>query len=149
METFLDEIWARRHHVVKRQRPNYFEDLFGAVAIEEFLEYVRPDQAAVRLVRTTDKPDPETYRLADGSIDLVRVRNEFADGYTIVLNGLERHVPAIAELARTIEVELNFEAQVNAYITPPESQGFLPHYDDHDVLILQIEGTKTWHIYED
>jgi bifunctional lysine-specific demethylase and histidyl-hydroxylase NO66 len=44
-------------------------------------------------------------------------------------------------------VELNFETQVNAYVTPPKSQGFLAHYDDHDVLILQIEGAKTWRVY--
>jgi hypothetical protein len=54
----------------------------------------------------------------------------------------------MAALSQAIEVELGFETQVNAYITPPNSQGFLPHYDDHDVLILQIEGAKTWHVYD-
>jgi bifunctional lysine-specific demethylase and histidyl-hydroxylase NO66 len=44
-------------------------------------------------------------------------------------------------------LELNFPTQINAYVTPPESQGFLPHYDDHDVLILQTQGSKTWHLY--
>lgn len=148
VETFLDEIWATRQHVVKRNRSNYFDDLFDAAAVEDFLEYTRPEPSAVRLVRKDDTQDPQTYRLADGAIDLVRVRNEFADGYTIVLNGLQRHVPAIAELSRMIEIELNFETCVNAYITPPESQGFPPHYDDHDVLILQIQGSKTWHVYD-
>ncbi|MFC9767995.1 cupin domain-containing protein [Rhodococcus jostii] len=148
VDRFLDEIWATKHHVVQRHCPSYFDELFGAAEVEEFLEYVRPEQSAMRLVRMADKQDPETYRLADGAVDLIRVRNAFADGYTIVLNGLERYVPAIAELARAIEVELNFETQVNAYITPPGSQGFLPHYDDHDVLILQIQGSKTWHIYD-
>src|SRR3546814_3093203 len=76
------------------------------------------------------------------------LRNDCAAGFTIILNGLERYVGAVAELARGLEVELNFETQVNAYITPPGSQGFLPHYDDHDVIILQIQGSKRWHIYE-
>ena len=47
-----------------------------------------------------------------------------------------------------IEVELNFATKVNAYITPPESQGFVAHYDEHDVLILQIQGSKIWHLYD-
>ena len=37
--------------------------------------------------------------------------------YTIVLDGVERYVRAIASLAHSIEVELNFPVQVNAYIT--------------------------------
>ena len=36
---------------------------------------------------------------------------------------------------------------MNAYVTPPDSSGLMPHYDDHDVLILQIQGSKTWHLY--
>jgi len=148
VETFLTEIWATRHYVINRCCPGYFDGVFDAAAIEEYLEFARPERSEVRLIRTADRKAPETYRLADDTIDLVRIRNEFADGYTIVLNGLERHVPNIAALAHAIEVELNFETQVNVYITPPKSQGFLPHYDDHDVLILQISGTKTWHVYD-
>jgi bifunctional lysine-specific demethylase and histidyl-hydroxylase NO66 len=52
-------------------------------------------------------------------------------------------------LAHSIEVELNFPTAVNAYLTPAESQGFGAHCDDHDVLILQIQGSKIWHLYND
>jgi hypothetical protein len=115
--------------------------------MENFLQYVWPDQTAVRLVRSDHSKSPEDFRLSNGSVDMVRIRNHFADGYTLVLNGLDRHIAPIATLAHAIEAELNFETQVNAYITPPKSQGFLAHYDDHDVLILQIQGSKTWHVY--
>jgi hypothetical protein len=56
-------------------------------------------------------------------------------------------VRPIASLSHAIEVELNFTTQVNAYVTPPESQGFVTHYDEHDVLILQVRGSKIWHQY--
>jgi lysine-specific demethylase/histidyl-hydroxylase NO66 len=134
--------------VVQRDCPDYFAGLIDSATIEEHLEYGRPERSAVRLIKAADKREPEAYRFADGGVDLVRIRNEFADGYTLVLNGLERYLPASAALSRAIEAELNFETQVNAYITPPNSQGFLPHYDDHDVLILQIQGSKTWHVYD-
>jgi bifunctional lysine-specific demethylase and histidyl-hydroxylase NO66 len=149
VETFLAEIWAQRHHLVSRNCPNYFEDLFDAQAAETLLAHWQPDSTAVRLVRADDKKDSTEFQLADGRIDLVRIRNEFANGYTIVLNGLERFLPRIGVLSRAIEVELNFETQVNAYLTPPRSQGFLPHYDNHDVLVLQVEGAKTWHVYDE
>jgi ribosomal protein L16 Arg81 hydroxylase len=148
VESFLDEKWANTHCHIHRNSPDYFGGLFGAKAVETVLEFMRPESSAVRLVRRNQTKDPGAYRFADGAIDLVRVRKDFADGYTIIINGLERYVPAIASLAHSLEIELNFETRINAYITPPNSQGFLPHFDDHDVLVLQTVGSKTWHVYE-
>lgn len=148
VDRFLSDHWAKEHHIVRRDDPGYFASLFSARALEEFLEYGRPDPAGVRMVKGKEKKDLQAYRLGNGAIDMVALRNDFADGFTIILNGLERYVGGIAALARGLEVDLNFETQVNAYVTPPGSQGFLPHYDDHDVLVLQIEGSKRWHIFE-
>lgn len=36
----------------------------------------------------------------------------------------------------------------NSYLTPPNSQGFAPHYDDIEAFILQIEGKKRWRLYK-
>lgn len=35
----------------------------------------------------------------------------------------------------------------NVYLTPPNSQGFAPHYDDIEAFVLQLEGAKHWKIY--
>ncbi|WP_262919770.1 cupin domain-containing protein [Niabella hibiscisoli] len=43
--------------------------------------------------------------------------------------------------------KFNAPVQANLYITPNKSQGFNPHWDTHDVFVLQISGTKTWHLY--
>ncbi|MGO9926603.1 MAG: cupin domain-containing protein [Mycobacterium sp.] len=149
METFLDKIWTATHYHVKRCSTGYFDSLLRAPsAVEELLELFRQEPSAVRLMRENDKKSgSESYQLVDGSLDLVGIRNDFADGFTIVVDGVERYMRAIASLAHSIEVELNFPVQVNAYITPPGSRGLVPHYDDHDVLILQIQGSKIWRLY--
>jgi ribosomal protein L16 Arg81 hydroxylase len=148
VQTFLDEIWGAKHYHVRRRCAGYFDSLLqGLSAVEELLELFRREPSAARLMRGKNKKGPDSYRLDDGSLDLVRIRDDFADGYTIVLDGVERYVRPIALLCQSIEVELNFPTQVNAYITPPGSQGLVPHYDDHDVLILQIQGSKIWHLY--
>lgn len=150
VESFLNEIWATTHHHVARGCAGYFGGLLGGPsAVDELLNHVQPDPSAVRLVRGGESKQGETYRCADGGLDLVRVRDDFADGYTIVLNGLERYVRAIASLSHGIEVELNFPVRVNGYITPPQSTGFVAHFDPHDVLVLQIQGSKTWHLSDD
>ncbi len=147
VDTFLDEIWATSHHHIQRCRPGYFDKLLpGPSAVDVLLEHVQPEPSAMRLVKGGEDKDPASYRRADGGLDPVRVREGLAGGYTIVVNGVERYLRTIASLSHSIEVELNFPTRVNAYATPPKSTGFVPHYDPHDVLVLQIEGSKTWHL---
>jgi bifunctional lysine-specific demethylase and histidyl-hydroxylase NO66 len=149
VETFLTEIWGRSHYHVSRNCPEYFDTLFdGSASVDQLLGLFRPDLSLVRLVRENDKKEPYHYRRSDGGLDVAGIGHDFADGYTIVLESIHRYVRAIASLLHAIEVEMNFATQVNAYFTPPESQGFVPHYDEHDVLIMQIRGSKIWHLYD-
>lgn len=34
------------------------------------------------------------------------------------------------------------------YLTPPNSQAVRAHTDDQDVFILQVWGSKKWHLWE-
>jgi ribosomal protein L16 Arg81 hydroxylase len=148
VETFLDTIWANDHYHVNRSCPDYFAALMpGRSTLDQLLQMFRDEPAAVRVVKGKDKKASDRYRLADGGLDLEAVRKDFADGYTIVLDGVEQYARPVGTLARSLEVELHFPIQVNAYVTPPGQIGLAPHYDDHDVLILQIEGSKIWHLY--
>jgi ribosomal protein L16 Arg81 hydroxylase len=148
VDNFLDEIWGQDHHHIARDRANFFDDLFPQPATPDgLLELFRHEPSGMRLVRGQDKKGADNYRLADGSLDVAGVRSDFAEGYTIVMDGIEQYVRTIGTLARSLEVELNFPTQVNAYITPPHSSGLVPHYDDHDVVVLQIQGSKCWQLY--
>ncbi|HEX7322714.1 MAG TPA: cupin domain-containing protein [Mycobacterium sp.] len=150
VEDFFADVWGAADHHVRRHDPGYFEArLPGLSTADGLLEHVRPEPSAVRSVRGYEHRDFGVYRLADGSLDLAGVRNDLADGYTIVLDSLERYARRVTSLSHGLEVELNFPVQVNAYLTPPGSTGFLPHYDHHDVLILQLQGSKNWHLYGD
>jgi bifunctional lysine-specific demethylase and histidyl-hydroxylase NO66 len=149
IETFLNEIWGTTHYHVSRNSPRYLDSLLdGSASVDELVGLFRPDLSLVSLVRENDRKEPYVYRVAGGGFDAAGVGKDFADGYTIVLGSVQRYVRAIASLLHSIEVELNFATQVNAYVTPPESQGFVGHYDDHDVLIVQIRGSKIWHLYD-
>ena len=71
----------------------------------------------------------------------------FADGATMVLQGLHRVWPPIIAFAQQLAAELGHPVQANAYVTPPQNQGFSDHYDVHDVFVLQIAGEKRWSIH--
>jgi hypothetical protein len=82
------------------------------------------------------------------TVDVARVAAEFSDGATIVLQALHLHHAPLARFARQLEQELAQAVQVNAYYTPRAAQGLPVHHDTHDVLCLQVAGTKRWLVYE-
>jgi lysine-specific demethylase/histidyl-hydroxylase NO66 len=71
----------------------------------------------------------------------------FADGSTLVLQALHRTWPPVLEFCQRLAAELSHPVQANAYVTPPQNQGFSAHYDVHDVFVLQIDGEKQWRIH--
>jgi ribosomal protein L16 Arg81 hydroxylase len=149
VDEFLGEIWGTTHYHVSRDRRDYVESLRAeADSVDDLLALFRPQLSLVSLVRENERKDQYVYRLADGGLDAAAIGQDFADGYTIVLESVQRYVHTIAALSHSIEVELNFATQVNAYFTPPESQGFAAHCDDHDALIVQLQGSKMWHVFE-
>ncbi|HXR45302.1 MAG TPA: cupin domain-containing protein [Pseudolysinimonas sp.] len=81
-------------------------------------------------------------------LDSRKVLAEFAAGATLVLQGLHRTWPPLARFARQLAAELGHPVQINAYITPASARGFDPHYDVHDVFVLQVHGEKHWTIHE-
>ena len=68
-------------------------------------------------------------------------------GGTVFVNHLHHHWPPIAALTCWLTAAVECAGQTNAYLTPPQSQGFTPHTDAQDVLILQLEGHKTWRVF--
>lgn len=111
---------------------------------------------AFRVVKAGVTLDPSvcTRRARIGSrtvtdlMDVGRVYDHFADGATIVLQGLHRYWPPVTELCRDLERALTHPVQANAYITPPVAQGLRVHADSHDVFALQTHGRKQWVVYE-
>ncbi len=71
----------------------------------------------------------------------------FAGGSTLVLQALHRVWPPIIAFCQQLAADLGHPVQANAYVTPPQNQGFDDHYDVHDVFVLQVAGRKKWSIH--
>jgi lysine-specific demethylase/histidyl-hydroxylase NO66 len=66
---------------------------------------------------------------------------------TVRLLRPHEHNDNIHTMLSLLESEFGCMVGSNAYLTPLNSQGFAPHYDDVDVFILQLEGYKRWRVY--
>jgi hypothetical protein len=91
-------------------------------------------------------PDEE-FCLADGRVDPLRLLARFDAGATLVVSQMQEVHGPLAGFCRGLEKLFLHAVQANAYLTPPGAQGFRVHYDTHDVLVLQVEGEKAWHVW--
>ena len=84
----------------------------------------------------------------DGRFDGGRLSEWMDDGAALLLLGLEKWFASLQEPTETLARALEADISVNAYIGGPRSRGFREHVDHHDVLVVQVEGQKTWRLWE-
>ena len=147
VEAFIAESWEQKPQVVARDDPEYFKTLFRAADFELVLEFGQLRPPAIRVVSNGEGPTPDEYLQSDGRLDLNQLRKLYVEGHTIVVNGLQKYWGPVAEFAESLQRRLCFNVLVNAYLTPANSQGLRPHYDSHNVLIVQLSGIKAWRLY--
>src|SRR4249919_2549832 len=154
-DLFADQYWGQQPSLSPAtDLPAGFTDLLDADAIDELVSqrglrtpFLRVAKNGTTLAdKTFTAPGGVGAGIADQVSDdkLVRL---FADGSTLVLQALHRVWPPILEFCQQLAAELRHPVQANAYVTPPQNQGFSAHYDVHDVFVLQIEGEKRWRIH--
>jgi hypothetical protein len=148
-ETFFSDYYERKPLLIPRQDPAKFSALLSIEAIDRYLATSTPCHPDVFLVDAARelKPDdfsfPETRR-----IDLPRAYQLFNSGATISLGQMQERLPELAALCRAMEHRLSCHFQTNIYLSPRNAQGFKTHFDSHDVLVLQVSGSKQWTLYD-
>ncbi|PPF79002.1 cupin [Subtercola sp. Z020] len=154
---FGAEFWATKPYLNEAGagEASRFADLFTAEAVDELVSERGLRTPFMRMATEGSVLKPAAYTAPGGfgaevadQVSSEKVLAEFAAGATIVLQGLHRTWPALVDFTRALTDDLGHPAQVNAYITPASNRGFDPHYDVHDVFVLQISGEKHWRIHE-
>lgn len=144
---FIEEVWQIKPKVLAAGRPGYFKHLFDKGRLERVIEFSQPSPPSIRIQSVASNEQMEMPFLPSGRIHIDQLRKLYLQGQTVVLNSVENFDPTVAQLARSIETEMGARVQINSYLTPPLSQGLRPHYDTHDVLVLQVQGEKIWKVY--
>jgi bifunctional lysine-specific demethylase and histidyl-hydroxylase NO66 len=154
-DQFASQYWGQQPLLSSSaDLPGGFTELLNANAIDELVSkrglrtpFLRVAKNGTTLAdRAFTAPGGVGAGIADQVSDdrLVRL---FADGSTLVLQALHRVWPPVLEFSQRLAAELGHPVQANAYVTPPQNQGFSAHYDVHDVFVLQIQGEKRWRIH--
>jgi hypothetical protein len=150
-DVFLRDAWEKSPLVIRRGQPDRYQSLLSLTSIDTLISLLGPNpgRKEIRLVRCRRGKliEKSVQTTASGYADAYWLYAAYHEGYTIVLNGIDRRWPPIALLCRRLETELRHNVGANVYFTPARSQGFLPHFDGHDVFILQVEGAKCWRVF--
>jgi lysine-specific demethylase/histidyl-hydroxylase NO66 len=80
--------------------------------------------------------------------DPAKVKALLGVGASLIANHIHRVCPEVAAIAHVLEREFAARVAANAYCSFKGVQAFQTHFDLHDVFALQVEGEKTWHVYE-
>jgi bifunctional lysine-specific demethylase and histidyl-hydroxylase NO66 len=153
---FAAEYWSRRPLLIRAEETgNSFADLLTLADVDELLGRRGLRTPFLRIAKDGAVVDTKRFTTSGGAgaeiadqVSSDAVLRLFADGSTLVLQGLHRLWPPLIEFADQLAADLGHPTQVNAYITPPSSRGFSAHYDVHDVFVLQVAGEKHWRIHE-
>ena len=144
---FLRDTYERTFLHLEGRPPNVFAALFSLTAAEQVLwEQEAHLNDFVRYHNHGRDVVPPSHV---AQLDILRwIVKEYAAGTTLIMNGLEdRHLP-IAKCVRDLEIGFGFPVSAAAYLTPTGARAFGIHFDTHDVVIAQVEGSKTYDLYE-
>ena len=151
---FFERYWGKAHLHVSRNLSGYYDGILHVNDLDTLLQSEQLPAAFFEVYRrnSTHYPD-EWSRIAVAKTGEQRVAiperifDLYAKGATVILNQAHHAIPALSLACREITCELGFTARANVYLAPPDTEGFPKHADAHEVLILQVSGTKSWLIY--
>lgn len=154
--TFVEKVWASQVHVHHADA----DDLVGLLSVDD-VDHLLTSTAlrapALRIAKNGKVSPAATFTRSaslagqplTGLVDARKVFDLFDEGATVVLQGLHRYWPPLTRLVRDLELTLGHPCQANAYLTPPGSQGFAVHSDNHDVFVFQTHGSKQWEVHDE
>ncbi|MEO5661808.1 MAG: cupin domain-containing protein [Nocardioides sp.] len=154
VDDFASHAWGREALLRPSADPEGFADLLSEAAVDDLVSrrglrtpFLRVARAGTTL-RNADFTAPGGIGagIADQVID-DKLTALFAGGSTLVLQALHRMWPPVIDFCQQLAADLGHPVQANAYVTPPQNQGFDDHYDVHDVFVLQVAGRKKWSIH--
>lgn len=156
VDEFVATHWEREPLVLQRADRGYFASLITTAEFDQIVASTGLRHPYFRILRAgTILPVGQTTTsrqlgpdLDSGLADLNKLYDEYGSGGTLALQAAEHWWPPLRVVAADFQAELGFPTQVHVYLTPAHAQGAPVHYDTHEVFVLQVEGRKTWDIWQ-
>jgi ribosomal protein L16 Arg81 hydroxylase len=141
-EEFRAHYWDQKPLIVLRRNPHFYGDLF---TLEDFDAAIAGAPDHVNTANAAVNKRGVTYR-TNTARGIQSVLTDMREGGTLMLDRMNERNPKLGLLCRLLGPQLGSSFQTNLYLTPRHGRGYLPHWDNHDVFILQVMGSKHWKV---
>lgn len=148
LDTFFSEYWEQKPLIISRNQANYYQDLLSVEDLDSILQYSKLKPPEIRVVKNQQDFLPDRYIKADGSLNLNQLYKAYYEDHTLIINGLQNYWKPLAIYAQKLQNFFNHGVIANLYLSPKDSKGLSPHYDTHDVFVLQVDGSKEWQVHQ-
>ena len=143
-------------HLHLRGESDRWSSVFSWTQLNQALSSQRLECPRLRLVKNGSEIDQNSYsepitpRLGNvyRRLRMDRLAATLQAGATLVLDQVDELSPSSADLAFELEHFFRVPVTMNLYVTWGEVEGFDIHWDDHDVFVLQLAGSKRWRIFQ-
>ena len=145
-QSFIEHLLTKsRMHVVSAD-DRRAESLLSWNTINRLLESDLLPSSRVKLVRANMVIPPMIYRggAEPSRINPRALNSLLPQGVSIVIDSIEEYVSHLGRLSDSIERRLAHRVWINSYISFGRGKAFKPHWDNHDVIVVQVHGTKRW-----
>ncbi|MCB0976729.1 MAG: hypothetical protein KDB02_04655 [Acidimicrobiales bacterium] len=122
------------------------DGLFGSGGVDGLKVSVVRERASSPLGNIDDavssRPD------APWVVPVGRVMDALSQGFTVVLDGMDRRNRLLRRLSEHLARAFQCPVNINGYLSLRPDPGFGVHWDDHEVIIIQLLGRKHWKIHQ-
>ncbi|MDZ7679677.1 MAG: cupin domain-containing protein [Acidimicrobiales bacterium] len=140
--------WSRLNTLIRERHLDWFRSTEDGVVSADAITLSR--QGRIRHSPSVDRTVDGEYsidRSRSRQLDPVRLNHELRSGSTLLVRHLDKVHEPLARLAEGLERDLDEPIMVRAFATWKAVQGFGPHCDRYDTLVMQLEGTKQWRLF--
>ncbi|MNV14719.1 Cupin superfamily protein [compost metagenome] len=85
----------------------------------------------------------------NNTLNKKKMLHAIARGGTLVFDNIQQHSTQLEDFSDKLAKELSTRISINGYYTAAHQTGVNPHFDRHDVLVLQTHGSKRWYYRSD
>jgi ribosomal protein L16 Arg81 hydroxylase len=146
---FLNEYFGEKPLHIPGE-PDRFADLCSWSDLNDVLDLNALSAPQLHLMRGGKDLDPQLFQTrceGHNRVDAAAVSKEMAEGATLIINYVDRHIPKLREFARSLERELRASVHVDIFAGCSPAAGLGAHWDHYECLNVQLSGSKLWKIF--
>lgn len=141
-DIFIDKVCRREFHMWDIPKLQIIDHLRQQIDVKNLIFQEKGRWGGVRVA--TQKEPHEDILQSIPTPPFIEAL--YAQGYTIIFNDMQDKLYSIYQLSHELHRLLYAGINCNCYITPPQTQSLKKHYDDEDVIVIQLVGEKMWKI---